>query len=64
MARAKDQRGAEGDEPDDPKPSLHAEGDLPSMLDHLSLGVTDLERAMRFYDAAFAPLGYGPAARQ
>ena len=28
------------------------------MLDHLSLGVTDLARAMRFYDAAFAPLGY------
>ena len=28
------------------------------MLDHLSLGVTDLGRAMRFYDAAFAPLGY------
>ena len=29
------------------------------MLDHLSLGVTDLARAIRFYDAAFAPLGYG-----
>jgi catechol 2,3-dioxygenase-like lactoylglutathione lyase family enzyme len=29
------------------------------MLDHLSLGVTDLARAVRFYDAAFAPLGYG-----
>jgi catechol 2,3-dioxygenase-like lactoylglutathione lyase family enzyme len=28
------------------------------MLDHLSLGVTDLTRALRFYDAAFAPLGY------
>ena len=28
------------------------------MLDHLSLGVTDLARAMSFYDAAFAPLGY------
>jgi catechol 2,3-dioxygenase-like lactoylglutathione lyase family enzyme len=31
---------------------------LSTMLDHLSLGVTDLARAMRFYDAAFAPLGY------
>ncbi|HEU5480364.1 MAG TPA: VOC family protein [Candidatus Tumulicola sp.] len=28
------------------------------MLDHLSLGVTDLQRAIRFYDAALAPLGY------
>ena len=29
------------------------------MLDHLSLGVSDLERAAAFYDAALAPLGYG-----
>jgi catechol 2,3-dioxygenase-like lactoylglutathione lyase family enzyme len=29
-----------------------------SMIDHLSVGVTDLERGRRFYDAAVAPLGY------
>jgi catechol 2,3-dioxygenase-like lactoylglutathione lyase family enzyme len=28
------------------------------MLHHISLGVADLERATRFYDAALAPLGY------
>ena len=28
------------------------------MLDHISLGVTDVERARGFYDAVFAPLGY------
>lgn len=28
------------------------------MLHHLSLGVTDLERAASFYDAALAALGY------
>lgn len=28
------------------------------MLDHLSLGVTDLKRATQFYDAALAPLGF------
>src|SRR5688500_2945353 len=28
------------------------------MLDHLSLGVTELARAMRFYDAVFGRLGY------
>jgi len=28
------------------------------MLDHVSIGVRDLARARRFYDAAFAPLGY------
>lgn len=28
------------------------------MLDHLSLGVSDLLRAVAFYDAALAPLGY------
>src|SRR5215813_11911665 len=27
------------------------------MLGHLSFGVSDLERAMAFYDAALAPLG-------
>jgi catechol 2,3-dioxygenase-like lactoylglutathione lyase family enzyme len=28
------------------------------MLGHLSFGVADLARAVRFYDAALAPLGY------
>lgn len=28
------------------------------MLDHVSIGVSDLGRSKRFYDAAFAPLGY------
>ncbi|HZS40513.1 MAG TPA: VOC family protein [Polyangia bacterium] len=28
------------------------------MIDHVSLGVRDLARAERFYDAALAPLGY------
>jgi catechol 2,3-dioxygenase-like lactoylglutathione lyase family enzyme len=28
------------------------------MLDHISLGVADIKRAKRFYDAALAPLGY------
>ena len=28
------------------------------MFDHVSIGVKDLERARRFYDAALAPLGY------
>jgi catechol 2,3-dioxygenase-like lactoylglutathione lyase family enzyme len=28
------------------------------MLHHLSLGVRDLERAVRFYDAVLLPLGY------
>ena len=28
------------------------------MLHHVSLGVGDLQRAARFYDAALAPLGY------
>ena len=27
------------------------------MLDHISLGVTDLERSRRFYDAVLRPLG-------
>jgi catechol 2,3-dioxygenase-like lactoylglutathione lyase family enzyme len=30
------------------------------MIDHVSLGVTDLERSKRFYDAALAPLGIVP----
>jgi catechol 2,3-dioxygenase-like lactoylglutathione lyase family enzyme len=29
-----------------------------NMLGHLSLGVRELERTTRFYDAALAPLGY------
>ncbi len=28
------------------------------MLDHLSLGVRDLSKAIAFFDATFAPLGY------
>ena len=28
------------------------------MLDHISIGVRDLARARRFYDAALQPLGY------
>src|SRR3954452_13788541 len=28
------------------------------MLDHISLGVRDIARSRRFYDAALAPLGY------
>jgi catechol 2,3-dioxygenase-like lactoylglutathione lyase family enzyme len=28
------------------------------MIDHLSLGVRDIARAKRFYDAALTPLGY------
>jgi len=28
------------------------------MIDHLSIGVRDVRRAKRFYDAALAPLGY------
>jgi catechol 2,3-dioxygenase-like lactoylglutathione lyase family enzyme len=28
------------------------------MLDHISLGVRDIARTKRFYDAALAPLGY------
>lgn len=27
------------------------------MIDHITSGVTDLERSVRFYDRAFAPLG-------
>jgi catechol 2,3-dioxygenase-like lactoylglutathione lyase family enzyme len=27
------------------------------MIDHISIGVSDLERAARFYEAALAPLG-------
>ena len=28
------------------------------MIDHVSLGVSDLERSIAFYDAVLAPLGY------
>jgi catechol 2,3-dioxygenase-like lactoylglutathione lyase family enzyme len=28
------------------------------MINHVSIGVTDLERTKRFYDAVMAPLGY------
>ncbi|MBI1208431.1 MAG: VOC family protein [Azospirillum sp.] len=28
------------------------------MIDHVSVGVADIERAKTFYDAALAPLGY------
>jgi catechol 2,3-dioxygenase-like lactoylglutathione lyase family enzyme len=28
------------------------------MIDHVSIGVRDLQRTKRFYDAALAPLGY------
>ncbi len=28
------------------------------MINHLSFGVSDLDRSTRFYDAALAPLGY------
>ena len=28
------------------------------MLDHVSIGVRDIDRARRFYDAALKPLGY------
>ena len=28
------------------------------MIDHVSIGVSDIERAKRFYDAALMPLGY------
>ena len=28
------------------------------MINHISIGVRDLARTKRFYDAAFAPLGY------
>jgi len=27
------------------------------MIDHVSIGVSDIERAKRFYDAALMPLG-------
>jgi len=29
------------------------------MLEHVSIGVRDIARSKRFYDAALAPLGYG-----
>ena len=30
-----------------------------TMIDHVSVGVRDVARAKRFYDAALKPLGYG-----
>ncbi len=35
----------------------------PTMLHHLSIGVTDLVRSARFYDAVLATLGYAPLSR-
>jgi len=29
-----------------------------NMLDHVSIGVRDIDAAKRFYDAVLAPLGY------
>ena len=29
----------------------------PAMIDHVSVGVSDLERSARFYELALAPLG-------
>ncbi len=29
------------------------------MFDHVSIGVADIARSRKFYDAAFKPLGYG-----
>jgi len=34
-----------------------AKEEEPRMLDHVSLGVSDIERSRRFYDAALRPLG-------
>ncbi len=33
---------------------------MTSMIDHVTLAVTDLDRARRFYEAAFRPLGIVP----
>ena len=30
------------------------------MLNHISIGVRDIARTKRFYDAALKPLGYTP----
>jgi catechol 2,3-dioxygenase-like lactoylglutathione lyase family enzyme len=38
-------------------PRLPAKENAP-MLDHVSIGVRDLARTKRFYDASLAPLGY------
>ena len=35
-----------------------AKSDSTPMIDHISIGVRDVARAKRFYDAALAPLGY------
>jgi catechol 2,3-dioxygenase-like lactoylglutathione lyase family enzyme len=34
------------------------------MIDHVSVGVSDLERAVRFYEAALAPLGLSRLVRR
>src|SRR5260370_42145552 len=34
------------------------------MIDHISLGVSDLERSARFYEAALATLGLTPLVRR
>jgi catechol 2,3-dioxygenase-like lactoylglutathione lyase family enzyme len=34
------------------------------MIDHISVGVSDLDRAARFYEAALAPLGLTPLVRR
>jgi catechol 2,3-dioxygenase-like lactoylglutathione lyase family enzyme len=31
--------------------------EVPFMIDHISIGVSDLQRSARFYEAALAPLG-------
>jgi catechol 2,3-dioxygenase-like lactoylglutathione lyase family enzyme len=39
-------------------PGSPGETEEKSMLNHISIGVRDLARTKRFYDAALAPLGY------
>lgn len=34
---------------------------MPPMIDHLTISVTDLQKAVTFYERALAPLGYGLA---
>jgi catechol 2,3-dioxygenase-like lactoylglutathione lyase family enzyme len=34
------------------------------MIDHVSVGVSDLQRAARFYELALAPLGLSPLVRR
>ena len=35
-----------------------AKTEVPAMLNHVSIGVRDIARTKRFYDAALKPLGY------